>query len=222
MRRFSRSAKGLVSIVAGNILILAVLLALVEGLASYGLFLRDMQDPPKTKAPARQFYAKYDPDLGWVNKPNLDIVDVYGPGGDVKTNVQGFRNDHNIETAVPLGKGRILCSGDSYTFGYGVDNAHTWCQLLAKLEPRLEAVNLGGDGYGSDQAFLRYKRQAATIDHQVHFFAFITDDFYRMLADSFLGYAKPLLEIENGKLAVKNVPVPAQISYAPRLAKLVE
>jgi hypothetical protein len=222
MNRFPRSVKRLVIIIAANVLVLGFLLVLIEGAATYGLFLRDMHDVPKTKPHARQFYAKYDANLGWVNIPNTDLPNVYGPGGYVKINSQGFRSDHEIENAVPNGKRRIVCSGDSYTFGYGVDNAHSWCQLLATLEPRIEAVNMGGDGYGVDQAYLRYKRSAAAIDHQIHFFAFITDDFYRMLADSFLGYAKPRLEIEDGNIVVKNTPVPVTDSDAPYLAKFFE
>ena len=37
----------------------------------------------KTARPA--VYAKYDANLGWVN-PNIDLPNVYGPGGYVKIN----------------------------------------------------------------------------------------------------------------------------------------
>jgi len=222
LKKSSRPWKGFVLVIAGNILVLGLLLALIEGLASYALLLRDLRDVPKTASLARQHYAKYDPDLGWVNKPDLDLPDVYGPGGYVKTNAQGFRSDHTIQSSVAPGQVRIFCSGDSYTFGYGVANSDTWCEKLARFEPHFEAVNIGGDGYGVDQAYLRYKRQALALEHQIHFFAFITDDFYRMLADSFLGYAKPFLKIENDRLVVRNVPVPARGGYAPRLGHLIE
>jgi lysophospholipase L1-like esterase len=140
---------------------------------------------------------------------------MYGPGVYLRTNAQGFRNSHDIPTAVPSGKARVICSGDSFTLGYGVDNAHTWCELLSSLEPRLETVNMGQGGYGVDQAYLWYKRDTAKIEHQVQILAFITNDFARMLSDSFAGYPKPVPELENGTLMVKNVPVPKLIYYFP-------
>jgi hypothetical protein len=192
-------------LMVGNIAILGFLLMIIEGLASYTLLVRDIM---KTPSLAEQRHTKYDPDLGWVNKPNLFIPDMYGPGVYLRINAQGFRNSHDITTTVPGGKARVICSGDSFTLGYGVDNAHTWCALLSLLEPRLETVNMGQGGYGVDQAYLWYKRDAATIEHQVQILAFITNDFARMQSDSFAGYPKPVPEIENGTLVVKNVPVP--------------
>src|SRR5439155_1903766 len=115
--------------------------------------------------------------------------------------------------AVPDGKVRIICSGDSFTLGFGVDNTHSWCELLSSLEPRLETVNMGQGGYGVDQAYLWYKRDAAKIGHQAQLLAFVTDDFYRMQSSSFSGYGKPVLEVEDGRLVVKNAPVPRQNSF---------
>jgi hypothetical protein len=203
---------GIARLIACNIAISGLLLVIIEGLASYTLLVRDIM---KAQSIAEQRHTKYDADLGWVNKPNLYIPDMYGPGVYLRTNAQGFRNDHDITTAVPSGKARVICSGDSFTLGYGVDNAHTWCELLSSLEPRLETVNMGQGGYGVDQAYLWYKRDAAKIEHQVQILAFITNDFDRMQSDSFAGYPKPVLELENGTLVVKNVPVPKLTYYFP-------
>jgi hypothetical protein len=69
-------------------------------------------------------------------------------------------------------------------------------------------VNLGVNGYGLDQAYLRYRRDLEGIDHDVHVFAFIADDFRRMRDGLFRGGPKPTLVIEDGRLAVQGVPVP--------------
>ena len=61
------------------------------------------------------------------------------------------------------------------------------------LDPRLETLNMGQGGYGVDQAYLWYKRDAAKFEHQVHLLAFITDDFVRMQSDRFRGYGKPVI-----------------------------
>jgi lysophospholipase L1-like esterase len=205
--------------VAAIVIISCFLVAIIEGLASYGLVIHNVM---ATKSLAKRQHTKYDANLGWVNETNVYIPDIYGPGIYLRTNAQGFRNSHDINAAVPKGKVRIVCSGDSFTEGYGVDNDHTWCARLSALDPRLEAVNMGQDGYGADQAYLWYKTGAAGIAHQVQLFAFITDDFYRMLYDSFLGYAKPRLEVENGVLVAKNVPVPRRDYYFPWITQNAE
>ncbi len=88
---------------------------------------------------------------------------------------------------------RLVCSGDSFTFGYGVGDEATWCALLATIPPGIETVNMGQGGYGLDQAYLWYRRDGLHLGHQVHVMALITRDFERMASDRFVGYGKPLL-----------------------------
>jgi len=195
-------------LVIGNIVIFGLMLVVVEGLASYTLAIRDFATTYRLAELAERRHTKYDPDLGWVNEANVHIRDMYGPGVYLRTNGQGFRANYDFETAVPNGKYRIICSGDSFTLGFGVDNDHTWCQLLASLDPRFETLNMGQGGYGVDQMYLWYKRDVAKFEHHVHLLAFITADFGRMQSDMFEQYGKPTLDIENGMLVIKNVPVP--------------
>jgi len=180
-------------------------LVIMEGLASLVLSFRDR---PRVLWATGRKRSGYDPDLGWVNTPNTYIPNLYGSGRYLKINSQGFRNNDDFDSAVPEGRIRIICSGDSFTFGEGVANDNTWCQRLAHLDSRLEPVNLGQTGYGIDQAYLWYKRDGLKLSHQIHLLEFITDDFYRMQTSVFAGYAKPMLEVANGKLVVTNVPVP--------------
>ena len=191
--------------IIGNILVFSLLILVIEGLASYLLFARDAM----TTIPlAERQHTQYDSDLGWVNIPDMDIPDMYGPGISLRTNSQGFRNDYNFDESTPVGKKRIICSGDSFTLGYGVDNDHTWCQQLTALDPRIETVNMAQGGYGVDQAYLWYMRDGTKIKHDIQILAFITDDFYRMQRSQFLGYSKPVLATENGALVIRNTPVP--------------
>ena len=192
-------------LISVNLVILAGLLIIAEGAVSYILLIRDIT----TTVPiAERRHTQYDPELGWVNNSKVDIVDMYGPGIYFKTNAQGFRNDYDFEVMVPDGRHRVICSGDSFTLGYGVANDRTWCQFLAAIDPQIEPVNMGQGGYGVDQAYLWFKRDGTQLEYNTHLFAFITSDFQRMRKDRFLGYAKPVLVIENGKLVATNVPVP--------------
>jgi hypothetical protein len=144
---------------------------------------------------------------------------MYGPGIRLRINAQGFRNDRDFSVAVPPGRLRVICSGDSFTLGYGVDNEHAWCERLSVLNPRLETVNMGQGGYGVDQAYLWYKRDG-TLPHHVQIFAFVSDDLPRVSASGYSTYAKPVLAISGETLAVTNVPVPGPAN--PQLRRLID
>lgn len=200
-KKAERSSKktGLLRVLIMNVLILAAILVLIEGVSGYLVFVHHI---------GSSNHIEYDPLLGWSSKAGVDIPDFYGPGIAMRTNRRGFRNDSEFAPRVPAGRIRVICSGDSFTLGYGVDNGHSWCQLLARIDPRLETVNMGQAGYGIDQAYLWYERDGIALEHQLQAFAFINDDFDRMARAEFLGYAKPVLKIEGGRLAVKGVPAP--------------
>ena len=134
-----------------------------------------------------------------------------------RTNSQRFRNAADFAPNVPAGRIRVVCSGDSFTLGYGVDNDNTWCQLLTSLDERLETVNLGQGGYGVDQSYLWYERNKNTLKHDVHVFAFITDDFHRMERETFGGYGRPHLILRDGRLVPRDIPVPRTSYYLPWL-----
>jgi hypothetical protein len=198
---------------AVNVAVLVGLVIFVEGSVSVFLFVRDITVMAWEAAP----YTEYDPDLGWVAKPNVALPDFWKKGVGVRTNGQRFRATYDIPPAVAAGKLRVVCSGDSFTFGDGVDNPDTWCQQLASRDSRLEPVNLGQGGYGTDQAYLRFLRDTTSLAHQVHVFAFIDDDFKRMQATTFLGFDKPVLRLERGAVTAGNVPVPRNATSYTRL-----
>lgn len=205
-----------------NLLVLALMLLLVEGFSSCVLIARLIAGTARPAQLAERQHTEYDPELGWVNKPNVDIPDMYGPGIYLRTNGQRFRSNHEVGRVPPAGKQRIICSGDSFTLGYGVDNDHTWCEQLTALDPALETVNMGQGGYGVDQAYLWFKRDAAKLERRMHILAFITSDFHRMQSSRFYGYGKPVLEIDGARLVTRNVPVPARTYGAERATPLLE
>jgi hypothetical protein len=65
----------------------------------------------------------------------------------VTTNSFGLR-DNEVDFTKP----RILCMGDSFTFGFGVENEETFCASLEKLfHGKYDFVNMGfADGYSPD------------------------------------------------------------------------
>ena len=200
-----------------NIAVVLLLLLLAEGAASvYYVFRAAFATP----AVAESLYTEYDADLGWVNSPRVYLPNMYGPGKFLRTNSQRFRNDADFTKIVPPGKTRIICSGDSFTLGFGVDNQHTWPQQLAARNASLETVNMGQGGYGADQAYLWYKRDGVKLDHDIQVFAIISPDVFRMQHSTFNGYGKPVLTVENDRVIATNVPVPRTMEvWSPRLVR---
>ncbi|NEQ35404.1 MAG: hypothetical protein F6K40_03400 [Okeania sp. SIO3I5] len=164
-------------------------------------------------------HTQYDELLGWVNIPNVDIPNMYGEGIYFKTNSQSLRNNQDFSINIPPNKVRIICSGDSFTMGWGVSNDQTWCQLLISINQRLQTINMGQGGYGIDQVYLWYKRDGTKFEHNIQIFAFITDDFVRMQRAKSLGYGKPLLSLENGELVNHNFPVPRGAFLVPKITE---
>lgn len=190
-----------------------LMLVLLEGLASLAITAGLLFGSSGRLAQER--YARYDPDLGWASLPHVAIPEMYGPGAALHTNGLGFRGRDEPNVTPPPGKVRIICSGDSFTFGYGVDDEQAWCALLSRLDPRLESLNLGQGGYGVDQAFLWYRRDGARFAPALHVFAFMDGDFERMRSARFLDYGKPTLALRNGKLQVEHVPAPRRPFWVP-------
>ena len=198
----------IIKIGLANLIIIVLFFVILEGGASlYFAYQGVRQAIEKEPFLAERLHTEYDSLLGWINKPNISIDHMYGPNVYLKTNSQRFRNNNDFTIMVPEGKIRVICSGASFTLGYGVDNAHTWCDLLELIDPRIQSVNMGQGGYGIGQAYLWYKRDGARLDHNIHVFAIVSAAFTRMMTKKFLGTPKPLLRTKNGKIFVENIPI---------------
>jgi hypothetical protein len=188
-----------------------LLFVVLEGASSAVLLLRDLWWDTRP-VPRERRHTQYDPLLGWSNRPGVSVPNLYGPGKNLTINAEGFRGTEPVAVAIPPERVRVICSGDSFTLGYGESDEASWCARLAQIDPRLETVNMGQGGYGVDQAYLWYARDGARLEHDVLIFALIADDLERMRGAEFQGYGKPLLRVRNGALVTENVPVP-QTSY---------
>lgn len=185
--------------------ITAALFVLVEGAASLLLSAREAK---RTLYMREESHSRYDAELGWSHRPGLRIEGMYGEGTTFTTNAQGLRAREEYAKAVPAGRYRVVAVGDSFTMGYGVDDAATYAARMQEACPSLQTANMGQGGYGVDQGYLWYKRDGTKLDAQLLLFAAIAQDFFRMGGDTFIGYPKPVLRARDGKLAVENVPVP--------------
>jgi hypothetical protein len=114
---------------------------------SLDLFVNTPQQKMQVANPQQSGIFEGDPLLLWRLKPNLDHV--YWDFTVVSTNEQSFRADYPIG-AKPAGTFRIVCLGDSVTFGYRVppvwpdkpnDYDPTWQPFPVLLEKELRTAN---------------------------------------------------------------------------------
>ncbi len=124
----------------------------------------------------RNYYSTYawDRHLFYRLRPNVAVplTDVMAPPGvrertrwTLRTNAYGFPG-REVAPGPHPGTYRIVCMGDSSTFGWGVESDEAYPALLeAELrrrhpDLRLEVVNLGVCGYSSFQGRILMEREA--------------------------------------------------------------
>lgn len=198
--------------VSVSVAVAAVLLALIEGVASMlQTGYHALQRLPFVNP--GQEYVRHDPDLGWHHIPSVHISNFFGPDRHVTINSVGARGREEPATEIPAGVTRLLFSGDSFAFGHGIGDDAVWIERLEDMDSRLDVVNLGHEGYGVDQTYLLFSREGSKIKHDVHVYTFITDDFLRATRDRYTVYPKPLLRVHDGRIDVSNVPVPKGSSW---------
>ena len=148
--------------------------------------------------------------LGWVNARGASVPSELGIGIGITTDRFGFRGSKPVARALTPDIFRIACSGDSFTLGYGVDDAHAWCARLASELPHTETMHLGQAAYGLDQAWLWYQRDGLPIAHQLQVFALTDVRLSRAFETDNGGRNKPSIAFRDGKLRVNGLPVAPQ------------
>jgi len=159
-------------------------------------------------------YVVADEVLGWVIGPNRRSTD-----GLYFSSAEGLRSPAPgiafRERAAPR---RVALVGDSFTFGLEVSYADSWGhQLERALGPDVQVLNFGVDGYGVDQAFLRYGRDVRPWRPDVVILGLINHDLFRSMAVysfvSFPGwpfpFAKPRFVVDGDRLTLLNMPLPS-------------
>jgi hypothetical protein len=96
---------------------------------------------------------RYDAELGWSPVPNSHSASALPREIDVSHNSLGVRDREFRKSAQPA----MLFIGDSFTWGYNVEAAERFSDLL-RARLNYNVLNAGVSGYGTDQAFLLLKR----------------------------------------------------------------
>ena len=154
-------------------------------------------------------WIEYHPSLGWFHQKNkTSNLEAKNYSVQVHTNSQGFRGQKEYSLQKDPLIPRILILGDSFFFGWGVNDEET---VAAKLElNNMEAINLAVPGYGINQILMSYREIGRKFNPDLVLISVFPDDFHRAtesFSDS--GYAKPYFSLEpGGILKLHNIPTP--------------
>ncbi len=139
------------------------------------------------KALAKFFDYSFDPDLGWIRKPNTTGTER-GRNGDIQFHIDSSGSRLNSHSdLIP----HIAAFGDSYAFCRQVEDDETWEAILAH-ERGLGVLNYGVGNYGVDQAVLRYKKTVLPNSVKIVVMGFVPETICRIQS-----YWKHYLEFGN-------------------------
>jgi hypothetical protein len=150
----------------------------------------------------------FDAELGWRPRPQVSkIGGVWGVTRPARTNARGWRDSDHSVARVP-GLRRAVAIGDSFTFGTDVDDGERFTDLLPKRIGRLEVLNFGVPGYGTDQELrvleteaLAYRPDVVML--QICVFNDLRDINHRWL----YSWPKPYYELLEGELHLTGPPL---------------
>jgi hypothetical protein len=156
----------------------------------------------------RDRFWKYDSLLGWAHQPGQEgIFESPQFRTSVRINQKGLRDrEHSYERTTDTK--RILVIGDSFAWGYGVEDSERFSQLL-ETSMDVEVINAGVSGYSTDQELLWLRTEGIKYDFDLVILGFTgndIDDNNRQLVSTI--YYKPRFVSDDGQLMLKNYPVP--------------
>jgi hypothetical protein len=149
-------------------------------------------------------YIVYDAHMGWSIGPSRRSTNkLYWSSPDqIRVSHEG-----NAFTMIE-GKTTIALIGDSFTFGEEVRYEESYGYYLNQfLGPEVQVLNFGVPGYGIDQAYLRYEKDAKRWKPKIAIFGLFSHDFLRTLTvypflanpQWDLPFSKPRLILADGK-----------------------
>ncbi len=156
---------------------------------------------------------EYDASLGWKNKANYarwrKPPDALLDRVRYAHNSKGLRDDE-YPYQKPANTYRILVLGDSFTYGFGVEQTETMAEVLERLlkeQGDFEVVNMGVAGYGVGQEMLYYEMEGYKYQPDLVILFFFEND----ISDSMGGcawsiYPKPDFALVDGQLVTMPPP----------------
>ena len=157
----------------------------------------------------------YDEFLGWKHVPNAQVCsesEEYKVS--YKINSKGLRDaEYSYDKA--KGEFRIVCLGDSNTFGWGVNAEERFTDILKSYFSGISVINMGVQGYGIDQELLFLIREGVKYHPDLILMYVIPDDATRACYSKMWDRPKPqFLLTDKNELLLSNIPVPKVDSFS--------
>jgi lysophospholipase L1-like esterase len=206
----ARKTEKIVNIKSRRILIN---LSLIVSSTLFALFLSEIAlrligFDPLYVSPERDRFWKYDSLLGWAHQPGQEgIFETPEFRTVVQINENGLRDRrHSYERQNDIK--RILVLGDSFAWGYGVEESERFSQVLEESLD-VEVINAGVSGYSTDQELLWYRCEGIKYETDLVILVLAGNDVGdndRQLVSTI--YYKPKFVLEAGQLVLTGYPVP--------------
>ena len=152
--------------------------------------------------------------IGWVQ--------AHGQTSDgINTNSHGMRGTHEYPAAPADPAKRILCLGDSFTFGVAVRDEESYPAAAEASRPGTEWLNFGNPGCCLTQMYLRYHGQAKSFGGKHVVIGFMTNDAqrtvncFRPFLNSGTGFpmTKPFAKFSGTGLSIEPNPYLSATDY---------
>lgn len=163
--------------------LLASTVGLVVALGGLETACRLLDLPGRFRAPrSGDVAATFDRELGWAYLPNHAITSTFGSDArpitsyfdEIGARVRGPETKH--DPTAPT----VLLVGGSFTMGHGVTYDETFAGRLERMPDfPCQVVNLGVQGFGTDQSLLMLERNFKRFDTKVVVYTFIEDHLVR-------------------------------------------
>ena len=161
-----------------------------------------------------KLFTEFDPLLGWRKIPNFRGAHVQDEYTIVEQfNSKGLRGpEYPYEK--PEGEYRIMVLGDSFCEGYTVEYQDLFSEIMKQklndaCKTRIEVINAGTGGYGTDQELLFFQTEGKKYEPDLVIVLYFAND-APMNVKSYYGTwqrgQKPLFELVDGELSLKSRP----------------
>ncbi len=152
----------------------------------------------------------YHPIMGWHHQSGQkDYLEK--PQFRVKVNInqKGLR-DIDYPYKRIQDKKRILVLGDSFVWGWGVEQEQIFTEQMERLLSNVEVINAGVAGYSTDQELLWLRYEGARYTPDLVVLVMCGNDDYANNKESvYIVHPKPVFTLdEDNELKIQNVPVP--------------
>lgn len=107
-----------------------------------------------------QYRTQFDHGLGWRYRVAFD-------DGRDTISLQGLRGNKEYSEHAASGVLRVAAFGDSFVYANEVGDRQAWSSVLERLYPNVEVLNYGVGGYGTDQAWLRFRAEGLQLSPDI-------------------------------------------------------